>query len=268
MNCQKDNLKGNIKLNKTIKEIEKEFKQVNPDQTQLIEALIDKYKDDSRSGVTKLIDKYKKLQEAREQEIERTKQMMIYEKKYENYNYICGIDEVGRGPLAGPVMTAAVILPEDCNILYINDSKKLSEKKREILYDEILEQAVDYSLGSVSPEEIDEINILQATYKAMTTAIADLKIKPELVLVDAETIPGLNIRQISIVKGDSKSISIAAASIVAKVARDRLMVTYDKLYPEYNFASNKGYGSQEHIEAIRKYGPCPIHRRSFIKNFR
>ena len=193
--------------------------------------------------------------------------MKVDEKKYRQYTYIGGIDEVGRGPLAGPVCAACVILPKDCDILHINDSKKLSEKKRESLYDEIIEKAICFGVGSSNASRIDEINILQATYEAMKNSIADMNPQPDLLLVDAETIPNLSIEQLSIIKGDSKSISIAAASIVAKVVRDRLMVAYDKIFPQYNFASNKGYGSKEHIEAIKKYGPCPIHRRSFIKNF-
>ena len=193
--------------------------------------------------------------------------MKIYERKYADYAFICGIDEVGRGPLAGPVVAGAVILPKDCNILYINDSKKLSEKKREELYDVIMEQAVATGIGMASPARIDEINILQATYKAMQQAISKLSIKPDLLLNDAVTIPDVEIEQIPIIKGDAKSISIGAASIIAKVTRDRLMVEYDQILPEYGFASNKGYGSAEHIAALKKYGPSPIHRRSFIHNF-
>lgn len=252
---------------KTINEIKQEFESLQADQIEQISHLIAIYKGDTRAGVKGLIKKYKKQLDDREEEILRMQQMMVFEKKYQDYSYICGIDEVGRGPLAGPVMTAAVILPKECDILYLDDSKKLTEKKRESLYDEILEKALDYQIGSASPEKIDEINILQATFSAMRESIDGLRQKPNLAFVDAETIPGIDIKQISIVKGDARSISIAAASIVAKVTRDRLMVAYDKLYPEYNFASNKGYGSKEHIEAIKKYGPCPIHRRSFIGNF-
>ena len=173
---------------------------------------------------------------------------------------------MGRGPLAGPVVAAAVILPKDCRILYINDSKKLSAKKREELYDVIMEQAVAVGIGMRSPARIDEINILQATYEAMREAIGNLDPQPSLLLNDAVTIPEVTIPQIPIIKGDAKSISIGAASIIAKVTRDRLMVEYDRLMPEYDFASNKGYGSKEHIEAIHRQGPCPIHRRSFLKN--
>ena len=192
--------------------------------------------------------------------------MKEFENKYEDYSFICGIDEVGRGPLAGPVVAGAVILPKDCNILYLNDSKQLSEKKREELYEVIMEKAISTGLGFVSPQRIDEINILQATYEAMREAIGKLDPMPDLLLNDAVTIPKVSIRQIPIIKGDAKSISIAAASIIAKVTRDRLMVKYDEVYPEYGFASNKGYGANMHIEALKKYGPTPIHRKSFIKN--
>lgn len=194
-------------------------------------------------------------------------EMSAYEREYGEFQYICGIDEVGRGPLAGPVVACAVVLPKDVEILYINDSKKLSEKKREALYDEIMEKAVAVGIGMESPQVIDEINILQATYKAMRTAINNLNVKPDILLNDAVTIPEVDIRQVPIIKGDAKSISIAAASIVAKVTRDRLMVEYDSVYPGYGFASNKGYGSAAHIEALRKMGKTPIHRNSFIGNF-
>lgn len=193
--------------------------------------------------------------------------MKVYERTYEHLGYVCGIDEVGRGPLAGPVVACAVILPEDCEILYLNDSKKLSEAKREELYEKIMEQAVSVGIGMAGPERIDEINILQATYEAMRQAVYELKIVPQILLNDAVTIPGLNFPQVPIIKGDAKSISIAAASIVAKVTRDRMMVEYDAQMPEYGFASNKGYGSTSHIEALKKYGPTAIHRTTFIKNF-
>lgn len=200
-------------------------------------------------------------------ERERLFEMSAYEREYGEFQYICGIDEVGRGPLAGPVVACAVVLPKDVEILYINDSKKLSEKKREALYDEIMEKAVAVGIGMESPQVIDEINILQATYKAMRTAINNLSVKPDILLNDAVTIPEVDIRQVPIIKGDAKSISIAAASIVAKVTRDRLMVEYDAVYPGYGFASNKGYGSAAHIEALKKMGKTPIHRNSFIGNF-
>ncbi len=204
-------------------------------------------------------------QEKLRAERERLEGMKFYEYQYQGRGYLCGIDEVGRGPLAGPVVAGAVILPADCEILYLNDSKKLSEKKRELLYDEIMEKAVATGIGAVSPARVDEINILQATYEAMRIAISKLSVKPDLLLNDAVTIPGIEIEQIPIIKGDAKSVSIAAASIIAKVTRDRMMIQYEELYPGYEFASNKGYGSARHMEALRELGPCPIHRRSFIK---
>ena len=202
-----------------------------------------------------------------EAEIKRTELMKEFDREYKIYGTICGIDEAGRGPLCGPVVAAAVILPDEYNILYINDSKKLSETKREEVYKEIDKYAVAYGVGIVSPERIDEINILQATYEAMRTAIHKLSVKPDILLNDAVTIPMVDIKQVPIIKGDAKSQSIAAASIVAKVTRDHLMEEYDKLYPEYGFAKHKGYGTAGHIKAIKEYGPCPIHRRTFIKNF-
>ena len=193
--------------------------------------------------------------------------MSIFEEEYKDYPYICGIDEVGRGPLAGPVVAGAVILPKDDMILYLNDSKKLSEKKREMLYDEIMNRAVATGIGMASPARIDEINILQATYEAMRMAIDNLKVRPDILLNDAVTIPQVDILQVPIIKGDAKSISIAAASIIAKVTRDRLMVEYDKVLPVYDFASNKGYGTKAHIAGLKELGPTPIHRRSFIHNY-
>lgn len=200
-------------------------------------------------------------------ELERLVLMREYEKKYDGCNYICGIDEAGRGPLAGPVVAGAVILPKDCTILYLNDSKKVSEKRREFLFEEIREKAIAYGVGTVSPERIDEINILQATYEAMRQAVSQLSVTPQVLLNDAVTIPQITIPQVPIIKGDAKSVSIAAASILAKVTRDHMMIEYDKLYPEYGFAKHKGYGTAAHIQAIRQYGPCPIHRRTFIGNF-
>ncbi|MCR5778705.1 MAG: ribonuclease HII [Lachnospiraceae bacterium] len=212
------------------------------------------------------------LKEARERrkaekleaEKQRMYQMFSYERECGEDLLICGIDEVGRGPLAGPVVAGAVILPKDCDILYINDSKKLSEKKREIIAEEIKEKCVAYALGRSEVELIDEINILQATYSAMREAIKNLGIKPDILLNDAVTIPAVDIKQIPIIKGDAKSASIAAASIVAKVTRDKLMVEYDSIYPGYGFAKNKGYGTAEHIAALKTLGPTPIHRRTFI----
>ena len=229
--------------------------------------VIELYKSDSRAGVQKEIEKAYKRLEALEKEKARVDALWKYEREYASYTYICGIDEVGRGPLAGPVVAGAVILPKDCDILYINDSKKLSEKKREELYDIIMEKAVSVGIGYASPERIDEINILQATYEAMREAINKLSVLPDILLNDAVTIPEVSCKQVPIIKGDAKSISIGAASIIAKVTRDRLMVDYDTIYPEYGFASNKGYGAAVHIEALKKYGPTLIHRKSFIKNF-
>lgn len=210
----------------------------------------------------------KKLTEEKLQlELERLETMKEYEYTYEACAYICGIDEAGRGPLAGPVVAGAVILPKDCQILFLNDSKKLSEKKRELLFDEIKEKAISFGVGVVGPGQIDKINILQATYEAMREAVSQLSVTPELLLNDAVTIPGLDISQLAIVKGDAKSVSIAAASILAKVTRDRMMVEYDAIFPEYGFAKHKGYGTAAHIQALKEYGPCPIHRSTFIKNF-
>lgn len=211
--------------------------------------------------------KEERQQAKREKELARSADMYSFEREYAQAGLIAGIDEVGRGPLAGPVLTCSVILPSDHMVLYLNDSKKLSEKKRNELYDIILSEAISCGIGMEQPETIDGINILQATFKAMRTAVGKLDPAPDLLLVDAVHIPDLSVKQISIIKGDAKSASIAAASIIAKVTRDRMMVEYDALYPEYGFARNKGYGTAEHIEALKKYGPCPIHRKSFIGNF-
>ena len=225
------------------------------------------YEQDERAGVRAAVEKGRKRLLAYEKEVARCEALKHYEREYAVYQHICGIDEAGRGPLAGPVVAGAVILPKDCDILYINDSKKLSEKKREELYEIIMERAVSVGVGYSTPERIDEINILQATYEAMREAVSRLTPVPDLLLNDAVTIPQIEIRQIPIIKGDAKSISIGAASIIAKVTRDRLMVQYDAVYPEYGFASHKGYGAQAHVEALMKYGPCPIHRRTFITHF-
>lgn len=202
-----------------------------------------------------------------EKELARLGAMQAYELEYAACTAICGIDEAGRGPLAGPVAAGAVILPKDCRILYLNDSKKLSPARRDALFDEIREKAVAFSVGISSPERIDEINILQATYEAMRKAVAGLSVTPDLLLNDAVTIPEVGIRQIPIVRGDAKSVSIAAASILAKVTRDRMMEAYDAIWPQYGFAKHKGYGTAQHIAALKEYGPCPIHRRSFIGHF-
>ena len=191
----------------------------------------------------------------------------MYEEKYKLCQYICGIDEAGRGPLAGPVVAGAVILPKDRPILYLNDSKKLSAKKREALYNEIMTSGAYVGVGIIDAGQIDEINILQATYEAMREAVGKLPVKPEVLLNDAVTIPDVDILQVPIIKGDGKSVSIAAASIIAKVTRDRIMEEYDKKYPGYGFAAHKGYGTKAHIEALKEQGPVPIHRKTFIKNF-
>ncbi|MCI6173188.1 MAG: ribonuclease HII [Clostridiales bacterium] len=199
-----------------------------------------------------------------EKEKARTEAMSVYERRFADRGLIAGIDEVGRGPLAGPVCACALILPTDHPVLYLNDSKKLTAKKRDELYDVLKREAVSIGIGYESPEIIDEINILQATYSAMRSALAALSPGPDFLLIDAVSIPGVSVPSRSIVHGDALSVSIAAASIVAKVSRDRLMEEYDRLYPEYGFARNKGYGTAEHMAALRKYGPCPIHRKSFI----
>ena len=201
-----------------------------------------------------------------EKELARLEAMKEFEREYDGCSLICGVDEAGRGPLAGPVTAGAAILPKDCTILYLNDSKKLSEKRREELFLEIREKAFSYSVGIVGPERIDEINILQATYEAMRQAVSGLGVVPDLLLNDAVTIPELAIPQVPIIKGDAKSVSIAAASILAKVTRDHLMEEYDRQFPQYGFAKHKGYGTAAHVAALREFGPCPIHRRSFLKN--
>ena len=237
--------------NHRISDIKEELKSI---QDGKLDGFIKKYDEDTRRGVVKLVDTAKKRMEKYEDELLRTENLKKYEKQYKDYGYICGIDEVGRGPLAGPVVACAVILPVDCDILYINDSKKLSAKKRNELYDVIMEKAVSVGIG-------------MATYEAMRQAVSKLKPRPDILLNDAVTIPEVDIKQVPIIKGDAKSISIGAASIVAKVTRDRMMVEYDSMFPGYDFASNKGYGSAEHIAALKEIGPSPIHRKTFIKNF-
>ena len=251
---------------KSISEIKAELENADKDTR---ESLLELCKKDTRKGVLKLVEKYEKQKAAMAEELERLKKMHEFEDKYSEYEYIAGIDEAGRGPLAGPVVAASVILPKDCEILYLNDSKQLSAKRRDELFDEIKQKAIAYGIGIVSQGRIDDINILQATYEAMREAIGRMSEKqnPDLLLVDAVHIPDVDIKQVGIVKGDAKSVYIAAASILAKVTRDRFMVEMDKLYPEYGFASHKGYGSKFHIEAIKKYGASPIHRQTFIKNF-
>lgn len=212
----------------------------------------------------------KKMTEARIKKIESEKIRLLGMQKFEKplYNngikYIAGIDEVGRGPLAGPVVTCAVVLKPDVLIEGVNDSKKVSEKNREKLFDIIIDNCISYGIGMANEKVIDKINILNATKQAMCEAVTNLKVVPEHLLIDAVEL-GLNIPSTSIIKGDAFSVSVAAASIVAKVTRDRMMVAYDEIYPEYGFCRNKGYGTAEHVEALKKFGPCPIHRMSFIK---
>lgn len=209
----------------------------------------------------------KLTEEKLQAERERLEKMKEYEQGYEAQTAVCGIDEAGRGPFAGPVVAGAVILPRDCEILYLNDSKKLSEKRREALFEEIKEKAVAWNVGVVGPDRIDQINILKATYEAMAMAVKGLSVQPDVLLNDAVTIPQIAIPQVPIIKGDAKSVSIAAASILAKVTRDHMMVEYDQIFPEYGFAKHKGYGTAAHIAALKEHGPCPIHRRTFIKNY-
>ena len=206
----------------------------------------------------------------KEKEIERLNLLKAEENKvYEkNINYICGIDEAGRGPLAGPVVVGAVILPKDSFIEGVNDSKKVSEKKRELIYEQIIKEAISYSVGIVDQKTIDEINILNATKLGVKLALEGLKTKPEIIMVDAlNNMDTLGIPYISVIKGDAKNYCIAAASIIAKVTRDRIMREWDDVYPDYGFAKHKGYGTAEHIRTIKEKGPCILHRKSFIKNF-
>lgn len=206
----------------------------------------------------------------KEKEIERLNILKEFEKNLYNtgLKHIAGIDEAGRGPLAGPVVVGIAIMKPDSFIEGVNDSKKISEKKREKLYEQITEEAIDWAVGIVDQTEIDEINILNATKKALHMAISNLKIKPDRILVDAlEHIDTCGVPYTSIIKGDAKVYSISCASIIAKVTRDRMMQEYDEIYPQYGFAGHKGYGTAKHIQAIKDFGPCPIHRKSFIKNF-
>ncbi|MCR5586341.1 MAG: ribonuclease HII [Lachnospiraceae bacterium] len=222
------------------------------------------YEADERKGVQNLIKKLKRDDELLDKEIERIKKLKEFELKLSNGGLVCGVDEVGRGPLAGPVVTAAVVLPIDSEILYINDSKKLSKKKREELYDIIISEALCYRIGLRSHERIDEINIRNATIEAMEEAVNSLEVVPAVVLVDALTLPKVTYPQKNIIKGDAKSYSIGAASIVAKVTRDRMMEELDSKYPGYGFSKNSGYGTKEHMDALREIGPSEIHRKSFL----
>ncbi len=210
------------------------------------------------------------MEAIKEKELERLTNLKSMEKELYNkgFEYICGIDEAGRGPLAGPVVVAGVIMPKDSMIEGVNDSKKVSEKKREKLYDVILDEAISYSVAIIGQDVIDEINILNATKQGVTTVVEELDVKPDLILVDALThINTKGIPYDSIIKGDAKCYNIAAASIIAKVTRDRIMRQWDEIYPQYGFINHKGYGTAKHIAALKEYGPCPIHRRTFIKNF-
>ena len=250
---------------KSVKEIKEIIENISTDK--YLE-YIDILKNDERKSVQSIAVKMAKKLDAIRKEEERLELINTYENEgySKGYLYIGGIDEAGRGPLAGPVVASVVVLKPNTKIEGINDSKKISEAKREELLDIIKEQALDYGIGIVNNEDIDEINILNATYLAMKKAINCLKNTPDYLLIDAATIPGIDIDQKPIIKGDSKSISIAAASIFAKVTRDNIMYQYDEMFPEYGFKSHKGYGTKEHYEAIEKYGITRIHRKSFLKN--
>ncbi|HEX2925686.1 MAG TPA: ribonuclease HII [Ruminiclostridium sp.] len=219
--------------------------------------------------VDKLLEKYYKLKEKHDNEMERLQKMLSFERQAisEGFDHIAGVDEAGRGPLAGPVVAAAVILPKGLVIEGVNDSKKLSEAQREKLFEEIKEKALAYGIAAADEKYIDEVNILNATKRAMADALNQLKPASDCILLDAVRLDGISTKQVPIIKGDSLSLSIAAASILAKVTRDRLLTEYDSLYPEYGFAAHKGYGTPQHISAIKKFGLCPIHRLSFVKNF-
>ncbi len=251
-------------VQKTIAQIREEYQAA---QLQMLPEFISAYRQDTRAGIQKLTAQAERKLQKLEEERARMVRMTEYERQYAAYTYVCGVDEAGRGPLAGPVVAGAVVFPKDCELLYINDSKQLSAAMRTKLFSKILSNAVASGVGLATAETIDEINILQATYQAMREAINNLGIIPDILLNDAITIPDLRIRQVPIIKGDAKSMTIAAASILAKVTRDRMMEEYDRMYPGYGFAAHKGYGTKEHIQALRKLGPCDIHRKTFIKSF-
>lgn len=225
---------------------------------------MEEYRQDERAGVKKLLEKYERAWNDYQEEIRRTQKMYEFERKNRQYTYICGVDEVGRGPVAGPVMAGAVILPVDHEILYLNDSKKLTKKKREEMYELLKKEVISFGIGETSSEQIDEKGIAWSVFEAMRQAIGKLSVTPDLILVDAFRIPDITIPQINIIKGDAKSASIAAASIMAKVTRDRLMEEYDEKYPGYEFGKHAGYGTKAHMDAIQKHGMCPIHRKTFI----
>ena len=250
------------KLMKNISEIRDEYTNCS---IQSLGEFITYYNLDERNGVKKIVLAAKKKLKEYETEISRISTMSKFERQFCENGYICGIDEVGRGPLAGPVVAAAVIFPKDLIIPYVNDSKKLTEAKREELFNHIMCEAISVGFGSVDNSRIDEINILQSTFEAMREAVSALNVRPDIILVDGnKKIPGLDIIQETVVGGDAKSLSIAAASIVAKVVRDRYMKEMDIKYPMYDFASNKGYGSKKHITGIREFGISPIHRKTFV----
>lgn len=248
----------------SIGRIKEKLKEASYEQ---LPALLLEYREDGRAGVAKLVGQYEKRLSGYKEELLRLEAMHAYENQYQMVSYVCGIDEAGRGPLAGPVVAGAVILPRDDGILYLDDSKKLSGRMRDVLYDEIYEKAVSVGVGIVSQEIIDKINILNATYQAMREAVAKLSVTPDVLLNDAVTIPEIKISQVPIIKGDQKSVSIAAASIIAKVTRDRLMTEYAREYPGYGFEKHKGYGTRDHYEAIQKLGLCRLHRKTFLKDY-
>ena len=251
----------------SVAQIQAELKQIRIGELEKLDEFLQTHREDERPGVRKLVGQAEGRREKLLRERERLEQMRVYERDCaeKGFRLICGIDEAGRGPLAGPVVAGAVILPQDCEILGLNDSKKLSEARRNELFDEIRDKALAFGVGIVGQARIDEINILQADYEAMCEAVGALRIMPQILLNDAVTIPQVRLPQIPVVHGDAKSVSIAAASIIAKVTRDRMMLEYDALFPEYGFADHKGYGTAAHYEALLKYGPCPIHRKSFLK---
>jgi ribonuclease HII len=246
--------------NRTIQEVEKLLKEIND----LNHPLIGEIRNDRRKGIIQLLSRWEKRMAMEQNAQAQFLKMSLFEQKYRSrgFHLIAGVDEVGRGPLAGPVVAAAVILPEDFYLIGINDSKKLSEKKRDEYFQIIQENAISIGIGIIPPEVIDDINIYEATKKAMNHAVNSLNVLPEVLLIDAMKLSSPFMEE-SIIKGDAQSISIAAASIIAKVTRDRMMREYDELYPEYRFGQNMGYGTKEHLDALEKYGVTPIHRKSF-----
>lgn len=250
-----------------IRDVEEKVKNMEVEQALIY---MKELRDNYSINIDKIIEKYEKKKVKKDIEFVRLEKMTVYENKaYEKgYTLICGIDEAGRGPLAGPVVSCALILERNDLINGVNDSKKLTEKKREELFPIIKERCISYGLGIVDEKKIDKLNILKATKLSMKLAIENLGVKPDYLLIDNEKLESVDIKQEGIVKGDSLSLSIAAASILAKVTRDKIMEDYDSVYPKYGFTRNKGYGTREHIEAIKNFGFCPIHRMSFIKNIK